>query len=206
MIPKDNRERIILGGTLLLTFVVSVLVFFVAGLHGWALRDRSARRGVDIATAAAQRLSETPSDDPAALQEIAEEASNEQDVLFAIIADQHGETLAVNEHAEELFPAAISARSTEILEHEDSLQHRGRLKTADGDEIEAVEVIVPVRIEGQFHQAVRIGVSLATTYADLGAFRRRLTLLAVLGLIFGAVGFTVLVNSVLPSPPAEHPA
>jgi hypothetical protein len=28
----------------------------------------------------------------------------------------------------------------------------------------------------------------------------------LLSLIFGAVGFTLLVNSVLPSPPAEHPA
>lgn len=197
--PLSLRDRFILSSTALITLLMSIVIFFVELERTAALKDRAEEHASSIAQMMAD-LSENRIMyyDLVALQQNVERATEDEDVVFAIIFNREARTLAANAKAKEIFPEELFEMSAEMgrLERDEVVKREFGFETKDGRIVEVLEVIAPVFVEGELWGAIKIGLSLAEVNAEIQRTRIGLISLGFLGLTFGALGSVFLANRI----------
>ena len=159
--PLGLRDRFILSSTALITLLMSVVVFFVEMERTAALKQRAEEHASTIAQMMAD-LSENRLMyyDLVALQQNVERATEDEDVLFAIIFNRDARTLAANESAREMFPEELFELGAEMGRLERGRVLKGELSfdSADGRNVEVLEVVAPVFVEDELWGAVKLGL------------------------------------------------
>jgi signal transduction histidine kinase len=197
--PLGLRDRFILSSTALITLLMSVVIFFVEMERTATLKERAEEHGSAIAQMMAD-LSENRLMyyDLVALQQNVERVTEDEDVLFAIIFNRDARTLAANESARELFPPELFELGAEMgrLERGRVIQGELGYESPDGREMEVLEVVAPVFVEGELWGAVKLGLSLEDVNAEIQRTRLGLISLGFLGLTFGALGSVFLASRI----------
>jgi len=197
--PLGLRDRFILSSTALITLLMSVVIFFVEMERTAALKERAEEH----ASAIAQMMADLSENrlmfyDLVALQQNVERVTEDEDVLFAIIFNRDGRTLAANKAARELFPEELFELGAEMgrLERGRVLKEELGFESTDGRNVEVLEVIAPVFVEDELWGAVKLGLSLEEVNAEIQRTRLGLISLGFLGLTFGALGSVFLANRI----------
>lgn len=197
--PLGLRDRFILSSTALITLLMSVVIFFVEMERTATLKARAEEH----ASAIAQMMADLSENrlmyyDLVALQQNVERATEDEDVLFAIIFNRDARTLAANAAARELFPAELFELGAEMGRLERGKVLKGELgfESTDGRNVEVLEVVAPVFVEDELWGAVKLGLSLEEVNAEIQRTRLGLISLGFLGLTFGALGSVFLANRI----------
>ena len=196
--PLGLRDRFILSSTALITLLMSVVIFFVEMERTAALKERAEEH----ASAIAQMMADLSENrlmfyDLVALQQNVERVTEDEDVLFAIIFNRDGRTLAANKAASELFPEELfELGRMGRLERGRVVKGELGFESTDGRNIEVLEVIAPVFVEDELWGAVKLGLSLEEVNAEIQRTRLGLISLGFLGLTFGALGSVLLANRI----------
>ena len=198
-LPLGLRDRFILSSTALITLLMSVVIFFVEMERTAALKERAEEH----ASAIAQMMADLSENrlmyyDLVALQQNVERATEDEDVLFAIIFNRDARTLAANESARELFPEELFELGAEMgrLERGGVLKGELGFESSDGRNVEVLEVVAPVFVEDELWGAVKLGLSLEEVNAEISRTRLGLISLGFLGLTFGALGSVFLASRI----------
>ncbi len=197
--PLGLRDRFILSSTALITLLMIVVIFFVELERTAALKERAEEH----ASAIAQMMADLSENrlmyyDLVALQQNVERATEDEDVVFAIIFNRDARALAANEAAREIFPAELFEIGAEMgrLERGGVLKEELAFETTDGRDVEVLEVIAPVFVEDELWGAIKLGLTLENVNAEIQRTRLGLISLGFLGLTFGALGSVFLANRI----------
>ena len=197
--PLGLRDRFILSSTALITLLMSVVIFFVEMERTAASKERADEH----ASAIAQMMADLSENrlmfyDLVALQQNVERVTEDEDVLFAIIFNRDGRTLAANKAARELFPEELFELGAEMGRLERGRVVKGELgfESTDGRNVEVLEVIAPVFVDDELWGAVKLGLSLEEVNAEIQRTRLGLISLGFLGLTFGALGSVFLASRI----------
>lgn len=198
--PLRLRTRFILSSTALITVLMAIVVFFVERRQTDLFRQQARGHGAALAQAVAD-LSVNPLvfHDILALNENMRRASEDPDVLYAIIFTRDAKALAANEAARQNFTPELLELGAEMgrLTRGQVLMGEITFETG-GRDVPVLEVVAPVLVgdEDRPWGAVKLGMSLEPLNAEIRKTRIGLISLGFLGLALGALGSVLLAERI----------
>jgi len=180
---------------------MAIVVFFVERRLTEVIFEQEQDHGAALAQAVAD-LSSTPLlfNDTLGLEQNMQRATEDPNVLYAIIFNLNANVMASSEEATQLYPLEILELGTEMnrLERGRVSTREMRIETSSKVKVGVLEVVAPVLVgeEDELWGAVKLGLSLEMLNAEINRTRIGLISLAFLGLTLGALGSIFLAKRI----------
>jgi PAS domain S-box-containing protein len=185
------QTRLILYSTLLITLLMVLVTFFVEKRQSEIIREEAKKRGMAVAkNLAAVSTNAILTYNYIVLEQNAEKAALEEDIVYVIIHDKEKKVAAYSQHDEKQGTVLTDEVSQGAV-----MASKPLIQSAFYEEKKAriLDIAIPVYIKESPEKwgTIRIGLSLENMAGQILKTRLNLLLLGLLAIVFGALGSIV---------------